>query len=140
MVKKITGRAPSLGRSAAAGVILGVIWTMISAVIIAKLVDMEIIPMEKVGYGSMTAILSAVFFGATLAGKKAGHMVIQAAALSGGAYFLCLVLVNALFFGGSYVGMGITFLLVALATASAILMMGQGSGRRRRKRYKIPGK
>jgi putative membrane protein (TIGR04086 family) len=140
MVKKITGKAPSLGKSAAAGVMLGAVWTIISAMIIAKLVDMEVLPMENVGYGSMAAVLSAVFFGASLAGKKAGHMVIQASALSGGAYFLCLLLVNAMFFGGSYVGMGVTFLLVVLATALAILATGKGNGGRRRKRYKIPGK
>jgi hypothetical protein len=140
MVKKLTGKAPSLGGSAAAGVMLGIAWTIISAMIIAKLVDLEVLPMEKVGYGSMAAVLSAVFFGASLAGKKAGHMVVQAAALSGGAYFLCLLLVNALFFGGIYVGMGVTFLLVVSATAAAILASGKGSGRKRCKHYKIPRK
>ena len=138
MVKKLSGRAPSLGKSVAAGVGLGAIWTVVSAGIIAKLVDSEILAMENVGYGSMIAVLSAVFMGASLAGKGAGHMVVQAAAISGLAYFACLLLVNALFFGGSYTGMGVTALLVALATGLAILASGQGKGRRRRMRYKIP--
>ena len=138
MVKKITGRAPSLGKSVAAGVLLGTAWTVLCAVILAKLIDSGVMPMEKVGYGSMAAVLSAVFAGASLAGRKAGHMVVQAAAISGVAYFLCLLLVNALFFGGSYTGMAVTFVLIALATAAAILATGKGSGRYRRKRYKIP--
>lgn len=138
MVKKISGRAPSLGKSVAAGVAVGVIWTIVSALIISKLVDMEVIPVEKIGYGSMAAVLSAVFIGASLAGKKAGHMVIQAAAISGLAYFACLLLVNALFFGGSYTGMGVTLLLVILASALAVLAAGKGSGNPRRRRYKIP--
>lgn len=138
MVKKITGRAPSLGKSVAAGVLLGTAWTVLCAVILAKLIDSGVMPMEKVGYGSMAAVLSAVFAGASLAGRKAGHMVVQAAAISGAAYFLCLLLVNALFFGGSYSGMAVTFVLIALATAAAILTAGKGSGRHRRKRYKIP--
>ena len=138
MVKKITGRSPSLGKSVAAGVLLGAAWTVLCAVILAKLIDSGVMPMEKVGYGSMAAVLSAVFAGASLAGKKAGHMVIQAAAISGAAYFLCLLLVNALFFGGSYSGMAVTFVLIALATGLAILAAGKGSGRHRHKRYKIP--
>ena len=138
MVKKITGRAPSLGKSVAAGVLLGAAWTVLCAVILAKLIDSGILPMEKVGYGSMAAVLSAVFACASLAGRKAGHMVIQAAAISGAAYFLCLIFVNAFFFGGSYSGLAVTFVLIALATTAAILAAGKGSGRRGRKRYKIP--
>ena len=138
MVKKITGRAPSLGKSVAAGVLLGAAWTILCAVVLAKLIDSGVMPMEKVGYGSMAAVLSAVFAGASLAGRKAGHMVVQAAAISGAAYFLCLLLVNALFFGGSYSGMAVTFVLIALATIAAVLAAGKGSGRHRRKRYKIP--
>ena len=138
MVKKISGRAPSLWRPAAAGVALGTAWTLVCAMIIAKLVDNEVLPMEKVGYGSMVTVLSAVFMGASLAGKKAGHMVVQASVIAGAAYFLCLILVNAMFFGGSYMGMGVTFLLVIFATAMALLAAGKGSGRKHRKRYKIP--
>ncbi|MBR6596017.1 MAG: TIGR04086 family membrane protein [Oscillospiraceae bacterium] len=138
MVKKITGRAPSLVKSVAAGVLLGAAWTLLCAVVLAKLIDSGVMPMEKVGYGSMAAVLSAVFAGASLAGRKAGHMVVQAAAISGAAYFLCLILVNALFFGGSYSGMAVTFVLIALATVAAVLAAGKGSGSHRRKRYKIP--
>lgn len=138
MVKKQLGRAPSVGKSVAAGVAFGTVWTLVSAAVIAKLVDSEILPMENVGYGSMIAVLTAVFIGASLAGKRAGHMVIQATVCSGVAYFVCLLLVNALFFGGSYTGLGVTALLVALATGLAVLASGKGKGRAGRKRYKIP--
>lgn len=138
MVKKLSGRAPSLVRSAAAGVMLGTAWTVVCAMIIAKLIDSQVLPMEKVGYGSMVAVLSAVFMGASLAGKKAGHMVIQAAVMAGAGYFVCLLLVNALFFGGSYTGVGVTALLVALATGLALVPAGKGSGKGKRRRYKIP--
>lgn len=138
MIKKITGRSPSLVKSAAAGVLLGALWTVICAMILAKLIDSGVMPMEKVGYGSMAAVLSAVFAGASMAGRKAGHMVAQAAAISGAAYFLCLLLVNAMFFGGSYSGMAVTLILVVLATGLAVLAAGKGRGGRHRKRYKIP--
>ena len=140
MVKKISGKATSVGGAALLGMVLGVVWTLVSAMGIAKLVDMEVLPMENVGYGSMAAVLSAVFVSASLAGRKAGHMVVQAAVMAGGAYFLCLLLVNALFFGGNFVGLGVTFLLVLIAIAAAILAAGRGRSGRHRRRYKIPGK
>jgi putative membrane protein (TIGR04086 family) len=120
------------------GLLVGAVWTMVCAMILAKLIDMEVLPMEKVGYGSMVSVLSAVFMGASLAGRKAGHMVLQAALFSGAAYFACLMLVNALFFGGRYTGMGVTAVLVALATGLALLASGKGSGKGKRSRYKIP--
>lgn len=138
MVKKLTGRSPSLVKSVAAGVALGTVWTILCAAIIAKLVDSEVLPMENVGYGSMAAVLSAVFMGASLAGKRAGHLVAQASAISGVAYFACLLLVNALFFGGSYTGLGVTAILVAAATMLALLAAGKGRPGKRRRRYKIP--
>ena len=138
MVKKITGRAPSFWKSAGAGVLFGALWTLACAAVLAKLLDSQILSMENVGYGSMVAVLSAVFTGATLAGKRAGHMVLQAAVISGIAYFLCLLLVNAMFFGGSYTGIGVTLILVILATSLAILAAGKGRGKRTRRRYKIP--
>lgn len=137
MVRKITGRAPSLGRSAAAGVLLGAAWTVVCAMVIAKLIDSEVLPMDKVGYASMVSILTAVFIGASLAGRKAGHMIVQAAVISGIGYFVCLLLVNALFFGGSYTGLGVTLLLVALATGAAVLTAGKRGAGARHRQYKI---
>ena len=138
MVKKISGRAPSLGKSITAGVLLGTAWTLLCAMIIAKLIDSEMLSMDKVGYASMVSVLSAVFIGASLAGKRAGHMVVQAAAISGAAYFGCLLLVNALFFGGGYSGLGVTLILVVAATGLAVLVAGKRRGRSRRRQYKIP--
>lgn len=138
MVKKITGQAPSLVKSTAAGVFFGAAWTLVCAMVIAKLLDSEVISMDKVGYASMASVLSAVFVGATLAGRRAGHMVVQAAAISGAGYFVCLLLVNALFFGGSYTGLGVTLILVVLATGLSILAAGKGIGITKRRRYKIP--
>lgn len=138
MVKKISGTSPKLTKSVAVGLALAISWTLIAAMVIAKLVDAELLAMENVGYGSMITVLAAVFFGATAAGKRAGNMVIQAAVMAGIGYFACLLLVNALFFGGSYAGLGTTAILVLIAVGLCILMMGKGSRKRPERRYKIP--
>ena len=138
MVKKITGHAPALWKMVLAGLMLGSVWTLLCAMLIAELVNREVLEMKDVGYGSMIAILSGVFAGASLAGRRAGHMVIPAAALSGAAYFVCLLLVNVLFFGGCYTGVGVTLILVILATGAAVLVSGKGRGGSKGVRYKIP--
>ena len=138
MVKKITGRAPALWKTVAAGLILGAAWTLSCAIVIAELVNREMLALEDVGYGSMAAILSAVFAGASLAGKRAGHMVVPAAVCAGAAYFLCLLLVNVLFFGGCYTGVGVTLILVILATGTAVLTVGRRQRKTKGVRYKIP--
>jgi putative membrane protein (TIGR04086 family) len=140
MVKKIKGRAPSLWKSVLSGLMLGAGWTLLCAMIIAELVNREVLAMKDIGYGSMAAILVGVFAGASLAGRQAGHMVIPAAALSGVAYFVCLLLVNVLFFGGCYTGVGVTLVLVLLASGAAVLILGKGRGGSKSVRYKIPKK
>ncbi len=138
MIRKISGRMPSLRKSVGVGAVLGFLWTLLCALVIAKMVDTELLSMENVGYGTMTAVLTGAFVGASVAGSQAGHMVIQASVLSGAAYFLCLLLVNWLFFRGGYTGMGVTMLLIILATALAVLVAGKGSGKPKRRQYKMP--
>ena len=138
MMKKQTGQAPSTVRAIGYGTALATIWTLVCAMILAKLIDGEVLAMEKVGYGSMATQLSAVFVGATAAYRRGGHMGMSCGQAVGLSYYLLLLLVNALFFGGHFTGMGITLMLVALASGGAVLAAGRGSGRKPRRRYKIP--
>lgn len=138
MVKQVSGRAPSLWRAASTGLLLAVVWTIGCAMVLAKLLDSEIIKMESLGYGSMVTVLSGVFLGASTAGRRTGHMAALASGATGAAYYLSLLLVNALFFGGGYTGMGVTLVLVALASVAAAALGRQGRGAPRRRRYKIP--
>lgn len=138
MLKKRTGTAPSVWKAAGAGVLLGLGWTLAAAALIAALIDREVLAMENVGYASMVSILTAVFAGASLAGRRAGHMVAQAAGASSVAYFLCLLLVNVFCFGGVFTGVGVTLILTAIAAVLAVLAAGKGRAKVGRKRYKIP--
>lgn len=138
MMKKQTGRSPSLMNAVLKGTGIAIGWTVLCAMIIAKLIDGEVMPMESVGYGSMAAHLSAVYLGALAAYKSAGHMGDAAAGITGGSYYMILLLVNALFFGGQFTGLGITLTLVVLASGAVILTAGKGRRRQGRRRYKIP--
>lgn len=138
MMKKQTGHAPSFANAVIKGTGVSVAWMLLCAMIIAKLIDSEVMQMEAVGYGSMAAHLSAVFLGSITAYRKAGNMGNGASCAVGGAYYTILLLANALFFGGQFKGLGVTLLLTVLAAGIAILTAGKWRRGRPRRRYKIP--
>ena len=138
MLKQQTGRSPNLAKAGAAGVLTALVIAFLGAAVLAKLVDMEIMKMENLGYGILILHLLSIFLGARSAMGRGGHQANTAAGITAAGYYLCLLLVNGLFFGGNYTGLGVTLVLTALAAVGAIGMNRKGRGRTRRKRYKIP--
>lgn len=139
MMKKATGTAPSMLRVTFTGVAISCGWAVLCAALIAMLLDREAIKMESVGYWAMAAHFSAALIGTMIARRRAGHMARPAIGAVGVGYFLCIVLANVLFFGGSFQGVGTTLILVLLASAGPMLTEGRGHAGSGRKRYKIPG-
>ena len=138
MLKQQTGRSPNLPKAVGAGVLTALTAAFLGAALLAKLVDMELLKMENLGYGILVLHLLSVFLGAGSAMVRGGHRASAAGGITGAGYYLVLLLVNGLFFGGSYSGLGVTLLLTVLAVGAAMLTHRQGRGRGRRKRYKIP--
>ena len=138
MLKKQTGQAPSLIKAVAWGTGVAVVFALVWAMGLAKLIDGQMMQMEKVGYGTMAAHLTAVFMGTMASYRRGGHMGLIAAAVTGAMYYLVLLLINALFFGGHYAGLGTTLVLVFISTGLAIWIAGKGSGSKRKRNYKIP--
>ena len=139
MMKKVTGTAPSLLRAVACGITASCVCAILWAAVLAKLLDGEVIKMETVGYWAMAAHVTAVLAGGLFAAGRAGHRRVLAIGLTGAGYYICLLLVNALFFGGQFSGLGVTFLLVAAAVGVGTLTAGKGNAGTRHRRYKIPG-
>ena len=138
MLKQQTGRSPSVGKAILSGTSTGAATSFLGAAVLAKLLDMEVMKMENVGYGILMIHLLAVFLGVKATLRRAGKAGTWAAAATGASYFLLLLAVNALFFQGEFTGMGVTLLLIAAATAGAVLTEGKHSGKRGRRRHKIP--
>lgn len=130
--QKPTGRATSMpvGLTYGEGVSLGV--TLISAAILAKLVDLEKLPWENIGYGIIVLLLLASFSGAMTAYAKIKRQRILVCLISGAIYFGTLLSITALFFGGQYEAVGVTALLVLGGSAAAGLLglRTGGSGKR----------
>ena len=132
--RKATGRASSMPIGVLAGGACAFAGTMLTSAVLAKLVDMEIIPQDKIGYGIMVLLLLCAFLGANKACRRVKRQYLIVSAISAGFYYSMLLSVTALFFGGQYSGMGVTAVLVLCGSLLAVfLRSGNREGRKRRK-------
>lgn len=137
MLKYQTGRSPSVGKAVLKGTLTAMVSAFVCAAVLARLVDEEALRMENIGYGILAAHVLSVFLGTWAAIGRAGKDGVPAAALTAGCYYACLLLVNGLFFGGEFTGLGVTVLLVGIGTLGSILISCRGSRGAHRRRYKI---
>ncbi len=137
MLKRQMGQTQGLMIVVVRGAAASLIGMLLCASILAKLLDEELMKLENVGYGILASHLLAVFLGARVAITGAGKKGAVAAAATGAVYCITLLLVNGLFFGGSFTGFGTTLLLVVLATGAAVMMEEMGGRRKGSRRYKI---
>lgn len=138
MLKQQTGRSPNLAKAGSVGVLTALVTGVLGTGVLAKLVDAEFMKLENLGYGILILHLLSVFLGARSAMGRGGHRANAAAGITAAGYYLCLLLVNGLFFGGNYTGLGVTLVLTLLAAVGAIGIGRKGRGRAQQKRYKIP--
>jgi len=106
--------------------------TIMLSVLVAAAINYEWMDFDKTGYASM-AILLISGFQCGRAGKWNESPF--AGAVSAALYLLLLLMVNALFFGGEFHGIGVTGIILALGTAMGMIRRGKKSGGRGR--YKI---
>ena len=136
MNQKPSGRASSMPTGLLTGLGVSLAVTILLAVVAAKLIDMEWIGEKDIGYCAMVILMAAPFCGARLSQKKIKRQRLMVCAMSGGLYFLSLLGITALFFGGQYEAVGVTFLLVA-GGCTLTLLVGEGNnspGKRKRKK------
>ena len=129
--KKVTGKAASMGTGLAMGGLLSVLWTVAGAVLLAKLMESGKIGMSALGWGAMGILMTASLIGALLAAGKIKRRRIFVCGASGLVYYLVLIAVTALFFGGQYSGMTVTAAVIAAGCGAAALL-GAGKGRKKR--------
>ncbi len=132
--QKPTGRAASMPAGLAIGAAVSLGITLVFAAVLAKLVDMEKLPWENIGYGIIALLLSASFSGAMTAYAKVKRQRIPVCLISGAIYFGMLLSITALFFGGQYEAVGVTALLVLGGSAAAgLLGLRTGESRKHHK-------
>ena len=134
------GRAVTIPGGLAIGGIVSMIITVLLAGVGAHLVIQEILPQEQIGYCSIFALTTAEIIGAITATVKVKRRKLIVCLLSGLVYFLMLLSMTALFFGGQYEGMEVTFLTIALASVAAALITSREGKTNKRRSYKKSGR
>lgn len=132
--QKVTGTAKSMPGGLAAGWAASALVTLLGAIVVAYLLDSEIMQMSAIGYGAMFILLAASVLGALLAYRCIRRQRLVVCLVSGGIYFLSLLALTALFFGGQYEGIGVTGLVIlggSLAVGLLGLKQKRGGHRRR---------
>lgn len=133
-------RPVSIPAGLAAGTLSALLWTLLGAAGVAKLVDSEVIAFERIGYGSMIVLLTASALGAFVAYQRIQKHRVPVCLGTGLAYFSCLAAMTALFFGGRFSGVWVTALMILLGTGATALAGLRGRGGKSGKRYRIPGR
>lgn len=123
--RKVTGTSVTMPIGIGIGCGISLVLTIIGAGIAAKLISMEVLREEAIGYGAMLIILAASICGAGIAVKKVKKRMLQVCALVGAIYFASLLAMTAMFFGGKYQGMGVTAMLVLAGCGVVVLIAGR---------------
>ena len=119
--QRATGRALSIPAGIGLGVLAGVGVTLVGAGFLAWLMAQERLQSEGVGYAIIVVLLVASSLGALVAAGKIKRLRVQMCLLSGAVYYLVLLMITALFFGGKYQGMGVTAMVVLIGCGAASL-------------------
>lgn len=136
--RKPTGRALSIPAGLSIGAAAALAWTLLTAMLMARMVESEVLAESAIGYGSGVILLTASFLSAMVAYRRVKRQRAMVCMISGGLYFLMLLAITALFFGGQYTGVGVTAIVIAAGAGCAVLL-GLRDGRGKRKgRYKPP--
>lgn len=131
--RKVKGKAATLPAGVGIGTVTALGWTILASAVLAKLMDLERLPEDAVGYGALIILLTAGFLGAVTAYAKVKAKRLQVSLITAAAYYLSLLSMTALFFGGQYTGMGVTAMVI-LAGSGAFILLGLQSGSRKKGR------
>ena len=122
----------------AIGAACSIVITLLCAAWLTHLVLSEKMDVTAIGYAVMAILLISAAVGSLIAAALIKHRWMVVCLGAGGIYFLTLLAMNALFFGGQYQGIGVTALAI-LGGSGAVGFIGlkQGSGSKmKRKKFR----
>ncbi len=125
--RKATGRAKSIPMGLAIGWVVSMALTLTAAVILTYLVLNETMQESVIGAAGMVVLPLSAALGALTSASMVKRRWMQICIGAGGIYFLTLLGMTALFFGGQYSGVGVSALLIfcAVAVVGALGLKGE---------------
>ena len=125
---KVTGRALSMPASFAIGVCISLGITLILSAILAQLISIEKVEWERVGYWIMAILLTASAIGTKATCLMVKRRKAVSCLIAGILYWLGLLIIAALFYGGQYTGIGVTGIII-LCGCSVVCLLELRSSR-----------
>lgn len=120
--KMATGKTSGMSVGILIGVLVCIGVTLAGTVILAWLITTERMSENVVGYGAMGVLILSASLGALTASTKVRRLRTQVCLITGGIYYLILLSITALFFGGQYQGMGVAAILVIVGSSLTALL------------------
>ena len=135
---KLTAKAVGIPAGIAMGVGAALAVTAAGSAASAWAILRGFVPEGRIGYYSMTILVLSAVAGSAVAAGSVQRLRAQMCLAAGVGYYLCLLAMTALFFGGRYHGMGVTGVMVFCGSVLVILLApgskNRAGSRRRRKR------
>lgn len=120
--RKVTGKAMPLPAGLGLGLGISMVITLAAVGILAGMVLKGTVGENAIGYGAMLIVPLSAALGALAAALAVKHRWLIVCAGVGGLYFVTLLSITALFFGGQYSGIGTIALLILLGVGVAGLV------------------
>ena len=136
--KKLNGTSLCMAAGVLIGVIVSLFVMLLGSGLFAWLISAEKMDESVMAYGTILILLLSTSVGCWIASKKIGRLRIQVCLLTGGSYYLVLLSITMLFFGGQYQGIGIATILVILASGMTALL-GLRMKKTRKSKFKKRG-
>ena len=136
--RKVTGRSRAMAVGLGVGLAVSLVLTVIGVSIVVTLVLGDKLGQEAVGYASMGILMLSAALGAWLAAALVKRRWMIVCLGAGGSYYLTLLAITALFFGGQFQGMGVTALTVlgGCGCVGLLGLRGEKTGRKKVKKYR----
>lgn len=120
--QKVTGTASAMPVGIGAGVAIGLAVSVGGAGVFGALLSREIVSAASLGYWAMLLILLSSMAASCTAVARIKRQRLMVCGITGALYFLVLVSMTALFFGGQYQWVGVTALLILAGSVAATLL------------------
>ena len=131
------GSTVSMTAGIGTGVVTALGITLLLSLAAAGLISSGTIQQQSVGYCAMVILLLSTVCGCRTAAIRIRGRNALVCMVTGGGYFLSLLAMTGLLFGGRYQAVGVTGLLVLGGSGTAMLLRGKGNAATKRRR--IPG-
>lgn len=128
--RKVTGTASTIPSGLAKGAIYAMVITLLGTMTVSIMIHKEILQWEQSGYAVMLILILSSYVDASVAAQKIKRRRLFACMVSGGTYFLILLAMTGLFFGGKYSGVGETGLVILCGSTLGFLMKYPGKSER----------